>query len=71
MKIFDFTKEKWNDIIKPIDDTPCIHANDNIDYQPLYDEVMADLQDLRDNPIYINHDFSIFPCEVVYIGDFR
>ena len=28
MKVFDFTKEKWNDIIKP---TPSgmVHANDN------------------------------------------
>jgi hypothetical protein len=69
MKIFDLTAWIY---ARPIDACPTNeHANDNIDYQPLYDEVMADLQDLRDNPIYINHDFSIFPCEVVYIGDFR
>jgi hypothetical protein len=29
MKTYDFTKERWQDIIIPIDNTPCIHSNDN------------------------------------------
>lgn len=45
-------------------------ANDNIDYWPLYNEVMADLKDIQENPIIINHDFSIFPCEVVRLEDY-
>mgnify|MGYP003636990783 CR=1 FL=1 len=31
MKTYDFTTEKWHDIIKPIDDTPCVYCNDNDD----------------------------------------
>lgn len=26
---YDFTKETWHNIIKPVADTPCVYCNDN------------------------------------------
>lgn len=72
MKTFDLTAWIY---ARPIDamDTPCIYANDNVDYMPLYEDVMADLQDIQDNPI-IDWDkargFSLMKNNVIYI-DFK